>query len=78
MSLTFGVNLDSTLGPLFVGFSFSCIIFGFLSMQAFTYYQRFPNDLHAYKTLVRTVVPYVWLHNDLHVILGSILMVRKG
>ncbi|KAF8726551.1 hypothetical protein AX14_007726 [Amanita brunnescens Koide BX004] len=52
MSLTFGVNLDSTLGPLFVGFSFSCIIFGFLSMQAFTYYQRFPNDLHAYKTLV--------------------------
>jgi len=52
MSLSLGVDFNSTLGPLFVGFSLSCVIFGILSMQAYTYFRRFPNDVHAYKTLV--------------------------
>lgn len=60
MPLTLGVDFNSTLGPLLVGFGFSCVIFGILSMQAFTYFQRFPNDLHAYKALVRPVVLYIW------------------
>jgi hypothetical protein len=55
MSLTLGVDFNSTLGPLLVGFGFSCVIFGILSMQAFTYFQRFPNDLHAYKALVASL-----------------------
>ncbi|KAF8349581.1 hypothetical protein F5887DRAFT_501924 [Amanita rubescens] len=55
MSLSLGGAFDSTLGPLFVGFSLSCVIFGVLSMQAYTYFRRFPNDVHAYKTLVASL-----------------------
>lgn len=47
-------------------------------MQAFTYFQRFPNDLHAYKALVRPVERYTWFHIGLHRMLGSIVVVRKG
>jgi hypothetical protein len=49
------VNYGSTLGALLVGFGFSSVIFGILSLQAFSYFRRFPNDLPAYKSLVALV-----------------------
>ena len=45
---------DSTLGAAFIGFFFSCVVFGMLTMQVFVYFQRFPRDRILYKALVRT------------------------
>ncbi|KAF8625939.1 hypothetical protein AX17_006665 [Amanita inopinata Kibby_2008] len=50
--MPFVLPLDSTVGAMFVGFNLSCVIFGIMSMQAFRYFQCFPNDRFAYKALV--------------------------
>ncbi|KJA16956.1 hypothetical protein HYPSUDRAFT_71025 [Hypholoma sublateritium FD-334 SS-4] len=42
---------DSTLGAAFIGFFFSCVVFGMLTMQVFVYFQRFPKDRIPYKAL---------------------------
>lgn len=41
-----------TIGPLLVGFSITCGIFGVLSQQTITYYQRYFHDRLIYKSLV--------------------------
>lgn len=48
-----GFSFDSTLGAASIGFSVSCVVFGVLSTQVFTYFQRYPSDRPAYKILVR-------------------------
>ncbi|KAF9465362.1 hypothetical protein BDZ94DRAFT_394202 [Collybia nuda] len=50
-----GLSFDSTLGAASIGFSVSCVVFGVLSTQAFTYFQKYPSDRPAYKVLVATL-----------------------
>ncbi|KAJ7810784.1 hypothetical protein B0H14DRAFT_2378845, partial [Mycena olivaceomarginata] len=44
--------VDGTLGAAFVGFSFSCVAFGVITNQTYTYFQRYPADKIAYKLIV--------------------------
>ncbi|PPQ64158.1 hypothetical protein CVT24_008793 [Panaeolus cyanescens] len=46
------LSIPDTLGAASIGFSVSCVVFGVLTMQAFTYYQRYPEDKWPYKILV--------------------------
>ncbi|KAF9046170.1 hypothetical protein BJ165DRAFT_1527303 [Panaeolus papilionaceus] len=46
------LSIPDTLGAASIGFSASCVVFGVLTMQAFTYYQRYPEDKWPYKVLV--------------------------
>ncbi|KAM6494506.1 hypothetical protein JOM56_010867 [Amanita muscaria] len=55
MSSSFDFNYESTFGALLIGFGLSCVIFGILSIQTFTYFQRYPSDLLAYKLLVASI-----------------------
>lgn len=43
---------DSTLGAASIGFSVSCVVFGVLTTQVYTYFRRYPSDRVAYKLLV--------------------------
>lgn len=42
----------ATLGALFIGFSCSCAVFGVLTQQMITYYQRYFHDKIVYKLVV--------------------------
>ncbi|KAF8624409.1 hypothetical protein AX15_005890 [Amanita polypyramis BW_CC] len=55
MPFTLDIDYNRTLGAVFIGFGLSCVIFGILSAQTFTYFQRFPKDVFAYKALVTTL-----------------------
>ncbi|KAI0630761.1 hypothetical protein C8Q77DRAFT_225359 [Trametes polyzona] len=46
------IDLNSTLGALFIGFGASSLAFGVLSMQAWSYFRRYPSDVWWYKCLV--------------------------
>ncbi|EEB93148.1 hypothetical protein MPER_08240, partial [Moniliophthora perniciosa FA553] len=50
-------KVEDTLGAALIGFSVSCIVFGILSTEVFTYYSRYPRDPNGYKLLVA----FVWL-----------------
>ncbi|KAJ6454143.1 hypothetical protein C8R45DRAFT_1192097 [Mycena sanguinolenta] len=45
-------NVDNTLGAIVVGFAVSCVIYGILLTQAWTYFSRFNSDAAIYKVLV--------------------------
>ncbi|KAF7346807.1 hypothetical protein MSAN_01819600 [Mycena sanguinolenta] len=45
-------NVDNTLGAIVVGFAVSCVIYGILLTQAWTYFSRFNSDSAIYKMLV--------------------------
>lgn len=45
-------DVSSTLGAALIGFSVSCVVFGILSTEVFTYYGRYPRDPYRYKLLV--------------------------
>ncbi|KAI0700150.1 hypothetical protein C8T65DRAFT_742210 [Cerioporus squamosus] len=49
------IDLNSTFGALFIGFGASCVAFGILSMQAYTYFRRYPLDVWWYKCLVGAI-----------------------
>lgn len=55
-------TFDDTLGAIFIGFSLSCVAFGVLTSQTFTYFKRYPSDRPAYKLLVSSI----WLLELLH------------
>ncbi|KAF8194063.1 hypothetical protein K438DRAFT_1969353 [Mycena galopus ATCC 62051] len=48
--------VDATLGAAFVGFAFSCAVFGVITSQIFSYFQRYPGDKILYKFMVRSGV----------------------
>ncbi|RDX54173.1 hypothetical protein OH76DRAFT_1479203 [Lentinus brumalis] len=49
------IDLNATFGALFIGFGVSCVAFGVLSMQAYTYLRRYPLDVWWYKCLVGAI-----------------------
>ncbi|RPD76685.1 hypothetical protein L226DRAFT_383286 [Lentinus tigrinus ALCF2SS1-7] len=49
------IDLNATFGAIFVGFGASCVAFGVLSMQAYTYFRRYPLDVWWYKCLVAAI-----------------------
>ncbi|KAI0642393.1 hypothetical protein C8Q79DRAFT_1013672 [Trametes meyenii] len=49
------IDLNSTFGALFVGFGASSVAFGVLSMQAYSYFRRYPSDVWWYKCLVGAI-----------------------
>ncbi|KIM37524.1 hypothetical protein M413DRAFT_448339 [Hebeloma cylindrosporum] len=51
----FNVALDSTIGALQIGSSFAIFLFGIVSLQAYLYYDAFPEDSWKYKVLVAAV-----------------------
>ncbi|THG98803.1 hypothetical protein EW026_g3441 [Hermanssonia centrifuga] len=53
MSVDIGaVTKDNTYGAAFVGFACSCVVFGIVCTQMWTYFQRYPLDRPFYKVLV--------------------------
>ena len=44
-------DFDSTLGAMLIGFCLSCMVFGVLTQQTITYYQRYFHDKWLYKIL---------------------------
>ncbi|KAI0675990.1 hypothetical protein C8Q78DRAFT_988436 [Trametes maxima] len=49
------IDLNSTFGALFIGFGASSVAFGVLSMQAYSYFRRYPSDVWWYKCLVGAI-----------------------
>ncbi|KAJ7445040.1 hypothetical protein FB451DRAFT_1293182 [Mycena latifolia] len=45
-------TLDNTLGAIVIGFAASCVVFGVLLTQVWTYFGRYNSDSPAYKILV--------------------------
>ncbi|KAJ7896508.1 hypothetical protein B0H13DRAFT_2338354 [Mycena leptocephala] len=45
-------STDDTLGAALIGFAMSCVVFGVNTNQVFTYFQRYPGDKIAYKSIV--------------------------
>ncbi|KAJ7895323.1 hypothetical protein B0H13DRAFT_2524120 [Mycena leptocephala] len=45
-------TLDNTLGAAVIGFAASCVVFGILLTQVWTYFSRYNSDSALYKTLV--------------------------
>jgi len=44
-------GIENTLGAAFVGFAFSCVVYGIMTVQVYTYFRRYPNDRRIYKFL---------------------------
>ncbi|KAF8994484.1 hypothetical protein BDQ17DRAFT_1366867 [Cyathus striatus] len=49
-------TLDSTLGAVFIGFGFACVVYGTLLTQVFYYFWRYPVDRWMFKCLVLLIV----------------------
>lgn len=49
------IDINATFGALFIGFGSSCVAFGVLSMQAYSYFRRYPLDVWWYKALVAVI-----------------------
>ncbi|KAI0742009.1 hypothetical protein C8Q80DRAFT_170298 [Daedaleopsis nitida] len=49
------IDFNATFGALFIGFGASCLAFGVLSMQAYSYFRRYPLDVWWYKCLVAAI-----------------------
>ncbi|KAA1474698.1 hypothetical protein DENSPDRAFT_343194 [Dentipellis sp. KUC8613] len=60
-----GPSIDNTIGAAFIGWGISGLVFGILSIQCYTYFQRYPNDSIAYKTLVGSLWALEALHQGL-------------
>lgn len=50
--MSISLKFDNSLGATLIGFSVSCVVFGTLSTQCFSYFQRYPLDKPVYKILV--------------------------
>ncbi|KAH9849858.1 hypothetical protein C2E23DRAFT_340909 [Lenzites betulinus] len=46
------IDLNSTFGALFIGFGASSLAFGILTMQAYSYFRRYPSDVWWYRSIV--------------------------
>jgi len=55
-------TIGNTIGALVIGWGISCLVFGMLCLQVWTYYQRYPNDGKMYKILVITL----WVLEAVH------------
>jgi len=53
----FDYDPDNTLGAAFIGFTLSCMVFGVLTTQVYTYFRLFPQDRVIHKFLVI----FVWV-----------------
>ncbi|KIM39529.1 hypothetical protein M413DRAFT_447015 [Hebeloma cylindrosporum] len=51
----FSVDLSTTIGALQIGSLFAIFLFGIVTLQAYLYYDAFPEDRWTYKTLVAAV-----------------------
>ncbi|EJF64309.1 hypothetical protein DICSQDRAFT_101178 [Dichomitus squalens LYAD-421 SS1] len=49
------IDLNATFGALFIGFGCSSVALGVLSMQAYSYFRRYPLDVWWYKALVAVI-----------------------
>ncbi|KAJ7735740.1 hypothetical protein B0H16DRAFT_1731168 [Mycena metata] len=49
-------TLDNTLGALVVGFAASCVVFGILLTQVWTYFSRYNSDSAAWRLLVVAIL----------------------
>ncbi|TCD69255.1 hypothetical protein EIP91_008358 [Steccherinum ochraceum] len=63
LSILENMDINNTLGAIYVGGIFSAIFFGVTSAQAYTYFQRNPND----KPIYRLAVAILWTIDALHV-----------
>lgn len=55
-------TIDNTIGAAYIGWGLSSLVFGVLCIQVWSYYQRYPRDNTAYKSLVGGL----WLLELLH------------
>jgi len=44
--------INHTLGAVFIGFAFACVLYGILITQVFHYFRRYPLDKLVYKLTV--------------------------
>lgn len=44
--------INHTLGAVFIGFAFACVLYGILITQIFHYFRRYPLDKLVYKLTV--------------------------
>ncbi|KAF5375369.1 hypothetical protein D9615_007925 [Tricholomella constricta] len=54
--------IEGILGPHEVGVMFAIFLFGLVTIQAFTYFQKYPEDPRAIKTLVTTIWTLLFIH----------------
>ncbi|KAH8108687.1 hypothetical protein DFH11DRAFT_1731689 [Phellopilus nigrolimitatus] len=59
------LHFDDTIGAAFVGFSVAAVLYGVLSIQIHTYFQRYTLDRPVYKFFVAAV----WILETLHSVL---------
>ncbi|KAF7329432.1 hypothetical protein MKEN_00205300 [Mycena kentingensis (nom. inval.)] len=45
-------TLDNTIGAIYLGVMFSCVLFGISALQVYLYYHFYPSDLRLYKVSV--------------------------
>jgi hypothetical protein len=58
-------TLDNTVGAVFIGIAVASFIFGVTTLQAYTYYHRYPNDSLLHKLSVAVL----WTLDSFHLIL---------
>lgn len=65
---SFKFRVDDTLGAASIGFAFSCVAFGILTAQVYTYFRRYPSDRPVYHVLVSLycLAQYCFLNNPRH------------
>lgn len=64
-SMPLGTTIDNTLGAILVGFAISCVVYGVLTTQIYTYFSRYPSDKAVYKFLVLLVLHVLFYHKSL-------------
>ncbi|RPD54312.1 hypothetical protein L227DRAFT_351086 [Lentinus tigrinus ALCF2SS1-6] len=57
-----GNPAEGVMGGLLVSIFFACILYGMTTLQAFMYYQKYPNDI----PLLRFLVTAVWILETVH------------
>ncbi|KAF7329419.1 hypothetical protein MKEN_00203900 [Mycena kentingensis (nom. inval.)] len=67
-------TLDDTLGAVFLGVIFSCILFGISTLQVYLYYHFYPSDSRLHKFSVAIL----WILDVLHVALTVSASYRYG
>ncbi|KAI0059600.1 hypothetical protein BV25DRAFT_1918387 [Artomyces pyxidatus] len=60
-----GPTIANTIGATIVGWGVSSLVFGFLCIQTWTYYQQYPKDSPAYKILVAILWSLEGVHQAL-------------
>ncbi|KAJ3484323.1 hypothetical protein NLI96_g5728 [Meripilus lineatus] len=60
--LTLSLNLDTTLGAVYIGNIAASVLFGLTSFQTIAYFNRYPND----KNVTKILVMILWVLDFLH------------